>query len=278
MLLTDTEGAFVFWNQQAGGVFGILYAIRHFKGAFTYRNQRGGCLMEYKFLLALTLSFLGGIGFVYVILRFMSIEVSHLDGHKLLLKLPLLGSLEVKGPERCQGLFLEDVRETLGKVKTFQGLMDFDLMLRYAKNFDVNYIGLEGDNKDGSWNKGRLAYSILSPGDSGGYNIFLNPELDRTLVCQHLKRELGVDIQPDELYTFLFLHEVGHTRHAGNKNYIAAKTSHRLSGKKRKGRKDLQVLYRKVEKFADDFATKELSKWRVQERGGEIMQLSSTLF
>ncbi len=114
---------------------------------------------------------------------------------------------------------------------------------------------------------------------SGINQLFTKPsELDRTLVCQHLKRELGVDIQPDELYTFLFLHEVGHTRHAGNRNYIAAKTYHRLSGKKRKGRKDLQVLYRKVEKFADDFATKELSKWRAQERGGEIMQLSSRLF
>ncbi len=223
--------------------------------------------MESNFLLASALSFFGGIGFMYVILRFRNVTVYNLDGHMLLLKIPLLGSLEVKGPERYPGFFLQDVYETLDKVKTFQGLMDFDLMLKYAKDFNINYIGLEGDNIDGTWNNGRLAYSTFAAGDSGGYDIFLNPGLDRKLVCQYLKGELGFDIQPDELYTFLFLHEIGHTREAGNESYITAKINHRLAGKKRKRRKDMQILYRKVEKFADEFAVRELSKWKGREAG-----------
>lgn len=221
--------------------------------------------MESSLLFALISSFFGGIVFVYLILRFRSTAIYKLDGHTLLLKLPLLGSLEVKGPKRYLGLFLKNVCETLDKIKTFQGLMDFDLMLRYAKDFNINYIGFEGDNIDGTWSKGRLAYSTFAAGDSGGCNIFLNPGLDRKLVCQHLKGEPGLDIRPDELYTFLFLHEIGHTRQAGNESYIAAKISHRLAGKKRKRRKDMQILYRKVERFADEFAVRELSKWRAGE-------------
>jgi len=220
--------------------------------------------MESNLLSGLILGFFGRIGFVDLILRFRSIAVYKLDGHTLLLKLPLLGSLEVKGPERYPGLFLQNLCETLDKIKTFQGLIDFDLMLKYAKDFNINYVGFDGDNIDGTWNKGRLAYSTFAPGDSGEYNIFFDPGLDRKLVCQHLKEELGVDIQPDELHTFLFLHEIGHTRQAGNTCYITAKTSHRLAGKKRKRRKDMQILYRKVEKFADDFATRELLKWRAE--------------
>jgi len=94
--------------------------------------------------------------------------------------------------------------------------MDFDLMLRYAQDYNINYIGVEGDNPDGSWSKGRLAYSTLSKGYNGGYDIFLNPDLDRDLVCNRLKEEIGFDVKPHELHTFLFLHEVGHTRKAGN--------------------------------------------------------------
>ena len=233
--------------------------------------------MESNLLLGLILGFFGSIGFAYLILRFRSIAVYKLDEHTLLLKLPLLGSLEVKGPERYPGLFLQNLCEILDKIKIFQGLIDFDLMLKYAKDFNINYVGFEGDKIDGTWNKGRLACSTFAPGDSGGYNIFLNPRLDRRLVCQHLKEELGVDIHPDELYAFLFLHEIGHTRRAGNECYITAKISHRLAGKKRKRRKDMQILYRKVEKFADDFATRELSKWKAPKRRGEMIPLGSIL-
>jgi len=115
--------------------------------------------------------------------------------------------------------------------------MDFDLILPMPKNIIVNYIGVEGDNPDGSWSKGRLAYSTLSRGYNGGYDIFLNPDLDRDLVCSRLKEEIGFDVKPHKLHTFLFLHEIGHTRKAGNDCYISTRVNHSLSGGRRSVRR-----------------------------------------
>lgn len=214
--------------------------------------------------LFIILGFLLGMGFVYFLLRIKKITVSRLDHRTLLLKLPLLGSVDINGPAKYQGLFVRNASETLDKVRLFQQLMDFDLILQHAQEYNINYIGVEGDNPDGSWSKGRLAYSTLSRGHNGGYDIFLNPDLDRELVCTRLKEEIGFDVKPHELHTFLFLHEIGHTRKAGNDCYISARLNHSLSGGRRsvRRRRELRLLHSKVEKFADDFAIRELLKWR----------------
>jgi len=214
--------------------------------------------------LFIILGFLLGLGFVYFLVRIKKITVNRLDDQTLLLKLPLLGSVEVNGPAKCQGLFIRNASETIDKVRLFQQLMDFDLMLRYAQEYNINYIGVEGDNPDGTWSEGRLAYSTLSKGHNGGYDIFLNPDLDQNLICNRLKEENGFDVKPHELHTFLFLHEIGHTRKAGNDCYISAKLNHSLSGGRRsvRRRRELRLLHSKVERFADDFAIKESLKWR----------------
>jgi hypothetical protein len=100
--------------------------------------------------------------------------------------------------------------------------MEFNIMLKYANDYNHNYVGTEGDMDKGAWSDGRLAYSTLSKGYSGGYNIYLNPDLDRESVSQRLSKQLNVEISPDELYIFLFFHEIGHTEKAGNESYITA--------------------------------------------------------
>jgi len=79
-----------------------------------------------------------------------------------------------------------------------------------------------------------------------------------------LSELIGVTIEPDELYTFLFLHEVGHTREAGNECYFTALINHSLSGGRRSARRrrELKNIYLRTEKFADDFAIQELLKLR----------------
>jgi len=49
--------------------------------------------------LFIILGFLLGLGFVYFLLRIKKITVNRLDERTLLLKLPLLGSVEVNGPK-----------------------------------------------------------------------------------------------------------------------------------------------------------------------------------
>ncbi|MEW6161822.1 MAG: hypothetical protein AB1606_00645 [Nitrospirota bacterium] len=73
-----------------------------------------------------------------------------------------------------------------------------------------------------------------------------------------------MEIKPDELYTFLFLHEIGHTRTAGNECYFTAIVNYSLSGGRRSWlrRRKLKDLYSRVERYADDFAIQELLKLR----------------
>ncbi|MFZ6016246.1 MAG: hypothetical protein ACOYU0_01270 [Nitrospirota bacterium] len=217
-------------------------------------------------LFTLIIGLMIGIGFVYFILRFKGIKVDRLDERMLLLRLPLLGTLDVEIPRTYKGIFVKQVSEILEKIKFFHSLIDFQTMLRYANEYNISYIGIEGDI-DGKWSKGKLAYNTLSKGCSGGYDVYLNPELDRESVCQSLNKQLGVEIKPDELYTFLFLHEIGHTRRAGNKCYFTAVVNHSLSGGRRtvRRRRELKALHSEVEKYADDFAIQEILRLR-QER------------
>jgi hypothetical protein len=179
-----------------------------------------------------------------------------------LLRLPLLGTIEAE-EKRYKGIFVKGILESLNKIKDFQELMDFKVMLNYARDYNINYIGTEGD-MDGVWSKGRLAYTTLSKGYSGGYNIFLNPHLNRDSVCQQLNKQLGMDIKPTELYNFLFLHEIGHTKKAGNECYFTAIVNHSLSGGRRsvRRRRELKALHSRTEKYADEFAIRELLKLR----------------
>ncbi|MDI6889391.1 MAG: hypothetical protein QMC83_00400 [Thermodesulfovibrionales bacterium] len=214
-------------------------------------------------LFTLILGLIIGIGSVYFLLRFIGIKLDRLDEKTLLLKLPLLGSIEVEMPKTYRGIFVKRVSEMLEKIRFFHSFVDFQTMLRYANEHNINYIGIEGD-MDGKWSKGKLAYNTLSKGYNGGYNIYLNPDLDRESVCHRLSKQLGVEIKPDELYTFLFLHEIGHTRTAGNECYFTAIVNHSLSGGRRSWlrRRKLKDIYSRVERYADDFAIQELLRLR----------------
>jgi hypothetical protein len=162
-----------------------------------------------------------------------------------------------------KGFFAKKVADDLEKASIFRKFIDTDLILQYARDYNLNYIGFEGD-VNGSWSDGRLAFTTLSKGHGGRYNIHLNPNLDRMSVCERLSQQIGFAIEPDELYTFLFLHEVGHTRAAGNECYFTALINHSLSGGRRSARRrrELKNLYLQTEKFADDFAIQELLKLR----------------
>lgn len=214
-------------------------------------------------LFFLIIGFILGIGFIYFVLWVKRIKVDRLDEKVLSIRLPLLGTIEAEEPNIYKGFFVKNALETLEKMKEYQNLMNFHTMLKYASNYNINYIGFEGDLK-GAWSQGRLAYNTLSKGYSGGYNIYLNPELDRESVCRRLSEQLGVDIEPEELYTFLFLHEIGHTRKAGNECYLTAMINHSLSGGRRsvRRRRSLKDLHRRVEQYADDFAIQEIKKLR----------------
>lgn len=238
-------------------------------GLFCYSN--GVAMVKASIGFPFVLFILGiviGSGVAYILVRLRGVKVQRVDGSTYVCKLPLFGSVETDARSIRRGVFVKDVIDDFRTMEMFRGMIDIDTIIRYAREYNLNYIGFEGDRDDGTWSDGKLACSTLSKGRNGGYNIFLNPGLDRVLVSQRLSVQLGCEISPDELYTFLFLHEIGHSTKAGNECYISAMVNHSLSGGRRsaKRRKMLKDLRIRIEQNADTFALRELAKLREKGR------------
>lgn len=183
------------------------------------------------------------------------------------LELPLRISLEVQWASDPNGLNLWEAEETLDKIARLRRLLDFDWLLAYARKYRISYIGLK-DKASGYWKPGSLACSTLDFSPQGGYRIYLNAGLPSEDTARRLSQELGLVIRPEEVHTYLFLHEIGHTPEAGNVCLISAAISSALSGGRRthRRRKELQKLRQQVEKYADRFAVAELRKYRAGHR------------
>jgi len=218
--------------------------------------------IEYYLPIAFILGFISAFAFLNFALRYRQPLMMRLDGRTIQLKIPLLSNIDLS-ERKHEGFFVNALSDAIEKMRKFQSMLDVQMMLDYARRFNINYIGTEGDI-DGIWSEGRLAFCTPSRGYNGGYNIHLNPDLDRERISKRLSDQLGVHICPDELYTFLFLHEVGHTQNAGNENYFAALINHSLQGGRRSARrrKALKSLRIESERFADNFAVQELSRLR----------------
>ncbi|MFH0810596.1 MAG: hypothetical protein V2A77_09055 [Pseudomonadota bacterium] len=210
----------------------------------------------------MALGFLFALGlFYFLLVRRLRADVS---GKQLVLKLPLLGEIETGFRLNAeQGLRIREARHVFEQAERIDRLVDLDLVLDYARRYDVSYVGFEGDMPDGSWTSGRLAYSTIHG------SVCLNPNLDLPAMARELSDQLRRPLLPEDVYPFLFFHEVGHSTRAGNQCYITAQVNYSLSGGRRtaKRRRELQRLHSRIERFADEFAWKELVKCRARLAG-----------
>ncbi len=179
-------------------------------------------------------------------------------------RIQLLGEIPFTPLPRRKGIFIKDTLEMKRNMEELKRFLDTNLMLRYAKEFRINYIGLEGDREDGSWSPHRLAFCSTSNTYKGGYNIYLNPDLDVQEVSLKLSWELETAISSSDVYPFLFLHEVGHTTRAGNQDFYTAVVNHAFSGERRSSKRKGELISLKsaIEHFADRFALRELPRWK----------------
>lgn len=188
-----------------------------------------------------------------------------------MLSLPWRGKLEVRFDPQPDGLHIPEALEVRDKIRRLNALADFDWLLDYAQKYRVNFLGLRGKNSE-HWHPGFLACSTLDWTPPGGYRIYFNGELNLEETAARLSQELDLDLKPEEVQPFLFLHEIGHTREAGNICLISAAISSALSGGRRthRRRRELQRLKDQVEKYADAFAVQELLKWRASRREANL--------
>ena len=148
-------------------------------------------------------SLLLGVLALYFLLKY-KVEVVREKGDFLILRIPFLGNIRTNFRIRYSGIFVEEWEELKNRIEALGRFLDPKTVFRYTTEYGVNYVGLEGDKGDESWTKGKLA--CLTHGDDykWGYNIFLNSQLDLREVSRRLSQELGAEIQPSEVHTFLF--------------------------------------------------------------------------
>lgn len=219
--------------------------------------------MNLSVLLAVAAGFALGLGLTVGMVRAYG-RVRRIGKDRAVLEVPLLGHLETRWDSHPDGLDIQEVAEVLDKIKRFDRLVDFKILMDYAQRYQVTYIGLAGDHPEHAWAPGHLACSTLDWGASGGYKIYLNPALNLEETARRLSQELRLELQPEEVQPFLFFHEIGHTRGAGNTCFISAAINSALSGGRRthRRRRELKRLRDQVEKYADDFAVREILRWR----------------
>jgi hypothetical protein len=229
--------------------------------------------MDHRLLLMSSIGMAGfslGIVTLYLLLKY-SVTVPTRQADYLILELPFLGRLRTRFRLRYSGLFLDTWQEFDEKLARLSQLVPRDILCSYAKTYGIDYIGMEGDRQDGTWSPGRLA--SLGRGRQAEQHLCLNPALDTDDIAHRLSQELGEPMQPSEVYLFLFLHEIGHTRKAGNQCYVTALIHHTLSGGRRspRQRQELRRLQRQIEAYADQFALRELQHWRQQQSQRELV-------
>ena len=217
---------------------------------------------------AVLAGFLLGVSTFHFTVKYRA-EIANEGGNFLTLRIPILEEIRTNIRVKHAGLFLDEWEEFEKKRERLGRLVEPDIILHYAREYDIHYVGLEGDRGDKVWTSGKLAYATLTKGCKGGYsswghNVFLNPDLDTEEISGRLSRQLGVGIHPSEVQTFLFLHEIGHTPKAGNKSYFSALINHSISGGKRSPqmRRQLRLLRSEIERYADHFALGELKGLR----------------
>lgn len=210
--------------------------------------------------------FLFAVGLIHYLLRYrLSADIS---SDRLVLRLPLLGEVKTTYRINSSGLRIEEARRVLEQAEKLGRLIDLDVVMDYACRFDITYIGFEGDVPGGHWTPGRLAYSTLH----GGFTICLNPEIDLPVVAKQLSEQIERPILAEDVYPFLFFHEVGHSTRAGNQCYITAQINHSLSGGRRtaRRRRELRRLHTRIERYADEFAWGELLRYRARRQAGRL--------
>jgi hypothetical protein len=130
--------------------------------------------------------------------------------------------------------------------------LDPELVLHYARRFKVRSLSLA--NPPEGWPEGLWGYAT----GLEELAVWLNPNLDRQEVARRLSDRLGMEIAPEDVYSVLFLHEVGHSHLAGNVCLVRARVEAVMGGR----RGELREIYRQAEVRANRFAADEWIAWK----------------
>ncbi len=210
--------------------------------------------------------FISGVfsGAILMLILLRSSVLVRVSGESYGLKIPLFGIIHTLRLAPYNGIFTEDWTRLSAALKAIKGKIDIERMFRYAQEYGIDYIGFDGDRPDGSWSSGKFAFCTMSRSHRRPYSIYMNPAIDTERVAAVLSVQLRETIRPSDVYPFLFLHEVGHTQKAGNRNFFAAVINYTISGDRHslRKRRELFQLKTSIEQFADRFALRELPNLR----------------
>ncbi len=97
------------------------------------------------------------------------------------------------------------VADLLVYLKKIDSLLSWEFVLSECLEHGVNEVGTITD-----WHFLEKGYQAVSFVDTGVKHIDLNPHLDREAVARQIREIHGIDIEPDEIYYFIWFHEIGH--------------------------------------------------------------------
>ncbi len=213
-----------------------------------------------------TLTFIGGfvtgVGLLYLLVK-KGILV-RITSDDFALKVPIIGKIARLSLLPYPGIFTGEYLEFKEKLAKLRKLLDPDRVFLWADRYGVDYISTEGDRWDGSWSPHRMAFVHLGQSHKRPYRLHMNPHLDTKALSIKLSADTGEVLSEEDVYPFVFLHELGHTSFAGNKNFLGLVMEHTISGQRHslEARRKLFAQKKEIEQYADQFALEALKRWR----------------
>lgn len=144
-------------------------------------------------------------------------------------------------------------------------LLDWRFVFRECFKFGVNYVGTDGGfmgwERSGRW-------ATFGYADSKR-QIDLNPHIDKKKVAGQIREAQGIDIEPEEVYYWIWFHEIGHIVHEEETiKFLARRRDNTLNrADSPADRKKLRALSEAVEKKADEYANQRFTEWKSSAQG-----------
>jgi len=146
-------------------------------------------------------------------------------------------------------------------VKKLNSMLDWSFVVNECLKYGINIVGTSAERAiSSSWSKGEWAnYHYHS---EVGHVINLNPHINRIEVARVISETQGIKVAPDEVYYWLWFHEIGHATQKHFRNWKNAQMDYHF--KKKGTSEDVARLYRKGEKAADRYANKRFLEWKAE--------------
>ncbi|MFP4194296.1 MAG: hypothetical protein ACLFRO_05075 [Desulfobacterales bacterium] len=169
---------------------------------------------------------------------------------------------------RADGFIEDTVLDTMAYLLKIESMLSWKLVFSDCLKHGINQVGTDGGYCNMNWWKREFW------GTYNGGSIDLNPHLNRAKVAERIKEQQGIEIEPEEVYYWIWFHEIGHAVHEKETREALRHQFNMTWGRKKptdKDREETRNAHEIAERKANEYANRRFKEWKA---GIEVESLS----